>query len=102
MNNGQNYALRRRFIEHNIANVIGVKQDFLSIRYARSAVTDAEYIRIVDITGRAVTFNITGNSLEEIVNDIARIILMGVEDVHAPNGIVTNLEEMRKLAPLFK
>ncbi len=102
MNNGQNYALRRRFIEHNIANVIGVKQDFLSIRYARSAVTDAEYVRVTDITGRAVTFNITGNSLEDIVNDMARIILMGVEDVHALNGIVTDLEEMRRLAPLFK
>ena len=103
MNNvGQKYASRKSFIEGNIASILSAKQDFDSIKYARSAITDAEYIRIADITGRAVTFNITGNSLEDIVNDVARIILMDSEKVHAPSGVVTDIEEMRRLAPLFK
>ena len=64
MNKGQVYASRKSFIEQGIGQVMAAKRDFGSIKYARSAVTDQEYIRVSDIFGKAVTIEITGDDLE--------------------------------------
>lgn len=99
MNRGQVYASRKNFVE-SIGELMAAKKDFLSIKYARSAVTDREYVRVHDIFGKAVTIEITGDDLEKILSDMCRIILMGEENVSAPN-CVTDMDMLRKISPLF-
>lgn len=100
MNKGQVYASRKNFVE-SIGDLMAAKKDFLSIKYARSAVTDREYVRVRDIFGKAATFEITGDDLEKILSDMCRVILMGEENVSAPNGYIEDRETLRKIAPLF-
>lgn len=99
MNKGQVYASRKNFVE-SIGELMAAKKDFLSIKYARSAVTDREYVRVRDIFGKAVTIEITGDDLEKILSDMCRIILMGEENVSAPN-CVTDMDMLRRISPLF-
>ena len=100
MNRGQIYASRKNFVE-SIGELMAAKKDFLSIKYARSAVTDREYVRVRDIFGKAATFEITGDDLEKILSDMCRVILMGEENISAPNGYIDDRETLRKIAPLF-
>ena len=100
MNKGQIYASRKNFVE-SIGELMAAKKDFLSIKYARSAVTDREYVRVRDIFGKAATFEITGDDLEKILSDMCRVILMGEENISAPNGYIDDRETLRKIAPLF-
>ena len=100
MNKGQVYESRKNFVE-SIGELMAAKKDFLSIKYARSAVTDREYVRVRDIFGKAATFEITGDDLEKILSDMCRVILMGEENVSAPNGYIEDRETLRKIAPLF-
>ena len=102
MNRGQVYASRKNFVENGVGSMMAAKKDFDSIQYARSAVTEREYIRIRDIFGKAVTIEITGDDLEKILSDMSRIILMGEEKVSAPSGVITDSESLRKIASLFK
>ncbi len=99
MNKGQVYASRKNFVE-SIGDLMAAKKDFLSIKYARSAVTDREYVRVHDIFGKEVTIEITGDDLEKILSDMCRIILMGEENVSAPN-CVTDMDMLRRISPLF-
>ena len=100
MNIGQVYASRKNFIENGIGSLMAAKKDFESIKYARSSVTDREYVRIRDIFGKAVTIEITGDDLEKILSDMCRVILMGEEKVSAPNCI-TDRTTLRNIASLF-
>lgn len=102
MNRGQVYASRKNFVENGVGELLTAKRDFESIKYARSAVTDREYVRICDIFGKAVTIEITGDDLEKILSDMSRIILMGEEKVSAPSGVITDQDALRKISPLFR
>ena len=101
MNRGQVYESRKRFIEDGIGTMMSARRDFDSIKYARSSVTDQEYIRIRDIFGTAVTIDITGVDLETILSDMCRVILLGEEKISPPDGIVTDKAALREIAPLF-
>ena len=100
MNKGQIYASRKNFIE-GIGELMQAKKDFLDIQYARTSVTDQEFIRVRDIFGKASTFEITGDDLEKILSDMCRVILMGEENVSVPNGYVDDKETLRRISPLF-
>lgn len=100
MTRGQVYASRKSFIE-GIGELMAAKKDFLSIQYAKSAVTDREYIRVRDIFGKASTFEITGDDLEKILSDMCRVILMGEENVSVPNGYIEDREMLRSISSLF-
>ena len=101
MNRGQVYASRKNFVENGVGTLLTAKSDFESIKYARSAVTDREYVRIRDVFGNAVTIEITGDDLETILLDMSRIILMGEEKVSTPSGVITDQDALRKISPLF-
>ena len=96
MTKGQEYLTRKQFIEETLKNYLNVKADFDYIRYAKTKLTDSEYIRIGDITGKAVTLNITAMSLEEIGENIARLVLKAT-----PYCVVTDTEELRAISSLF-
>lgn len=102
MNRGQVYASRKNFIEKGVGELMAAKKDFESIQYARSTVTDQEYVRVRDIFGKSVTIEITGEDLESILSDMSRVILMGEEKVSAPKGTIIDQDSLRKIAPLFK
>lgn len=71
-------------------------QDFDSIKYARTS-TGAEYIRIADNLGGCAFLDVTGDSLADVLNDVAQIILHKV-----PMNIVQDIDHKRRIAPLFK
>ena len=102
MNRGQVYASRKNFIENGVGELMSAKRDFDSIKYARSAVTDREYVRISDVFGKSVTIEITGDDLEKILSDMSRVILMGEEKVSAPSGVITDKEMLRRISSLFR
>lgn len=102
MTRGQAFRERKYFVEFTIAEILKHKADFDYIKYAHTGLTDCEYIRIGDVQGRAITLDITARSLEGIVEDIARIILMGKEKIAPPANIITNAIELREINTLFK
>ena len=99
---GQEFIARQNFVEVTLHQALASKPDFDYIKYARDALTDSEYIRIADLQGKACTIDITGRSLEEIVEDVARIVLIPKEKITPPETIVTNPQVLRSIAPLFK
>ena len=102
MNIGQIYASRKDFIEKGLGSLMKAKQDFQDIRYARSQTTNREYIRITDVAGKAITFDVTEDTLEKILMDASRIVLMGEENVSTPSGTILDMDMLRKIAPLFQ
>lgn len=100
MNKGQIFTARKYYVEKVLGEAIKVKQDFASIRYGHKGVTDGEFIRIADTLGRAITLDITALTLEEILEAVARVVLAG--KVSAPKCIVTDTNELRAIAELFK
>ena len=102
MTRGQDYAQKVYFVNSVLKKLLEVKTDFEYIKYARQNVTNSEFIRIGDIKGSAITLDVTGKSLEEIVDDIARVILVGTERIAPPSGIVVDVNKLRSLASLFR
>ena len=98
---GQDSTERKNFVESAIGSLLKQKQDFAFIRYAKASGTENEYMRIGDIQGRAITLNITGMNFGEIMDDIARIILLPTEKIAPPANIVTDNSELRRIAPMF-
>lgn len=102
MTRGQDHAQRKLFIENVLGTLMREKKDFDYIKYAKAKQTDGEFVRIADITGRAVTLEVTGMSLEAIVEDVARIILLPKEKIAPPASIVTDPELLRGASALFR
>ena len=101
MNRGQIFESRKRFVEDGIGLMMSVKRDYAFIKYARTGLTDSEYMRIGDIQGRAVTLDITARSLEDILEDMSRINLAGKEKIAPPDNIITDPDKLREISALF-
>ncbi len=101
MSRGQIYESRKNFIEEGIGKLMAVKRDYAYIKYARTGLTESEYVRIGDIFGKAVTLDVTARSLEDIFEDVSRINLIGKEKIAPPDNIITDPNTLRKIAPLF-
>ena len=101
MNKGQVFESRKKFVEDGLGTMMSVKRDYAYIKYARTGVTDSEYMRIADIFGGVVTLDITARSLEDILEDVSRVNLIDKEDIAPPKNVVTDKETLRKIAPLF-
>lgn len=71
-------------------------QDFKDIKYARTH-TGAEYVRITDTIGGCAFFDVTGDGLDRILDNIAQIIRHGV-----PANVVHDRTVLRRIAPLFR
>lgn len=100
MNRGQFFESRKVFIEEGLGTIMQVKQDFDTIKYARSS-NEAEYVRISDILGRSVCLDITAMSLDDIFKDVCRIMLIDDDGVAKPRTVVTDINKLRSIAPLF-
>lgn len=104
MTEGQGYMARAYFIESTVYNFMKHKEDFDFIKYGRTLKEGKgkEYVRIGDKQGNAVTLDVTGRSLETIAEDIARIVLIGKENIAPPDNIVTDQDIKRSIHHLFK
>lgn len=106
MNRNKEIKAREYYINEILYNAMRPKKAFGGIKYARDPITDMEYVRISDIRGAAVTLNITAYTLEDILTDVCKVILVGVLGKHdkmqMPVGIVSDGDELIKISPLFK
>lgn len=101
MTKGQDFLARAHFVEDIVGTFLKQKPDFHYIKFAKSHVTDCEYVRIADRQGRAITMDVTARSLEAIAEDIARILLIEKEKVSPPDNIVTEPHQLREVSHLF-
>lgn len=106
MNRNKEIRAREYYVNEVLFNAMRPKKAFGGIKYARDPITDQEYVKISDIRGAAVTLNITAYTLEDILTDVCKVILVGVLGKHdkmqLPAGIVTDGDQLIKIAPLFK
>lgn len=91
-----NTATEKRNYVMDLSKALGPLQDFEAIAYAQTA-TGAEYIRISDCLGGCAFLDVTGRSLEDILCDVAKIVLRQV-----PASVIRDIEHKRKIAPLFR
>lgn len=98
----QDYNQRKAYIELALANMLKAKRGFDFIKYARAYRTDEEFIRIGDLRGCTVTFNITASPLSEIMEVVCDYVVSGPLGKIAINHIVVDDEKLLYIAPLFK
>ena len=96
MNSGQMFEEKRKYVE-SLNDVLKVLEDFDYVKYARSYVTEQEYIKVADKLGGCAFLDVTAMSNECILKEIALIILDSV-----PKSCITARNVLRKIAPLFK
>lgn len=100
--NKAHYDERRNYVE-SLNAMLTPMQDFDSIHYGKVAITNEEIIKISDKIGGYVYIEVTGDSLESILKDVARIILDTEPDKRRiPRGLITDRQKLREIAPLFK
>ena len=90
------YDKKRRFVE-SLNGPLSALRDFEEIEYARDPIAGDEYIRIRDKIGQAFYVNVTGNSEEAILGEIA-LFIVGKR----PTGFVTMRDHIREIAPMFR
>lgn len=98
---GQYSIERKIFIENTIGDLLKQKQDFAFIKYAKKYDTENEYMRIGDFQGRTATFNITGLSCGEIIDEIARILILPHEKITPPASLVCDSRQLRSISSIF-
>lgn len=102
MNIGQNYAQKRAYVEVLLSGVMRVMKGFDYIKYAREFQTEAEYIRIGDIAGRAVTLDVTAYSLNDIMMAVCDYIVNGPDGKTVIKSIIHDEDRLFKASRLFK
>lgn len=102
MNLGQNYAQKKAYIEVLLAGVMRAKKGFDYIKYARTGLTDEEYIRIGDLRGNAVTIDVTTFGIEDIMMVICDYIVTGPTGKYVLPRIIVDEDKLIKTARLFK
>jgi len=102
MNIGQNYAQKRAYVEVLLSGVMRVMKGFDYIRYAREFQTEAEYIRIGDLTGRAITLDVTAFDLNDIMMAVCDYIVNGPDGKAVIKCIVHDEDRLIKASKLFK
>lgn len=100
-----NYAKTRGMMLNNkrdyvamLGELLSVMDDFGSIEYANSYVTEQEYIKMSDTIGNVCFMNVTAFSESEILRDVCKVIAAG----DLPFSIITDTATKKKIAHLFR
>lgn len=96
MNSGQMFEEKCKYIE-SLNDVLKVVEDFDYIKYARSYITEQEYIKVADKIGGCMFLNVTAMDNACILREIAVMLVNRV-----PKSCITSTDVKRKIAPLFK
>jgi hypothetical protein len=91
------YAKEKREYVKKLSEVLKPMQDFGGIRYANEHHTGAEYIKVWDDIGGAQFLDVTGYSLEKVLEDVAKIVLR-----KCPDSVITSTEKKREVTRLFR
>lgn len=98
----QDYNHRKAYVELALANMLKAKRGFDYIKYRKVQRTDEEFIRIGDLRGCTVTFNVTASPLSEIMEIVCDYVVSGPGGKIVRNNIVVDDEKLLYIAPLFK
>ena len=98
----RDYNQRKAYVELVLAKMLKAKPDFDFIKYVRAFRTEDEYIRIGDLRGCTVTFDITAEPLEGIMRLVCDYVVSGPLGKVAINHIVADNQKLLYIAPLFK
>ena len=100
---GANFARRRDYVE-GLAVALQPLQDFDQIMYARTYVTEEEFVRISDIIGNVCYLDVTALTLAQVLKDVAKCVLIGEVNNREmiPESLITDINKKREIAPLFK
>ena len=98
----QDYNQRKAYVEIALANMLKAKYGFDFIKYVRAYRTDEEFIRIGDLRGCTVTFNVTASPLSEIMEVVCDYVVSGPLGKIAIAHIVVDNDKLFAIAPLFK
>ena len=90
------YEKKGKFIE-SLNSPLSVLRDFEAIEYARDPISGEEYIRIRDNIGQAFYINVTGDSEEIILLELAKLLVN-----QRPTGFITSTSTKRTIAPMFR
>lgn len=98
----QDYNKRKAYIEITLSGMLKALRGFDFIKYVKAYRTEEEYIRIGDLRGCTVTFDITAAPLEEVMRLVCDFVVAGPLGDIAKNHIVVDNEKLLSIAPLFK
>jgi len=100
---GAYYSARKEYVE-SMAPVLSALRDFGTLEYARTYTTEEEFVKIADTIGGCVFLDVTAVSEDEILKDIARIVLIDEINPHklTPKLVITDVEKKRAVSPLFR
>lgn len=98
----QDYNQRKAYVEITLKNMLKAQHGFDFIKYVKAFRTEEEYIRIGDLRGCTVTFNVTASPLSEIMEVVCDYVVSGPLGKIAINHIVVDNEKLFAIAPLFK
>lgn len=102
MDKMKSYRDRKNYIEAVLGSMLGVKRDFDFIKYAKAYGTEGEYMRLGDLRGCTVTFDITGASAEDVMTIVCDYVVNGPLGDTAIKHIVVDNEKLIYISPLFK
>ena len=90
------YAEKKAYVEKVIGAYLKPMSDFGSVQYARDPITNEEYIKVTESNDFPWYVNVTGNSLEAIGREVAKMV-----DHRIPNGNVPYKEKQKAVNKLF-
>lgn len=91
------YADKKTYVEKVLGAMLKPMGDFGSIKYARDAITNEEYIKVTEANGFPWFVCVTGNSLEAIGKEVARMVCHRI-----PTGNVAYKEQQIVINKLFE
>ena len=94
------YYQKTVYVE-SLKQALSAMEDFDDIAYARSSVTEEEYLRITDKIGGVVYIDVTAESNEDILKDVAKIVLNAETNI-LPKGVITDKPKLREISELFR
>lgn len=98
----RDYNQRKAYVEIALGNMLKAQRGFDFIKFVRAFRTEEDYIRIGDLRGCTVTFDVTAAPLEGIMEIVCDFVVSGPLGKTARNHLVVDNEKLLSIAPLFK
>lgn len=98
----RDYNQRKAYVEIALGNMLKAQRGFDFIKFVRAFRTEEDYIRIGDLRGCTVTFDVTAAPLEGIMEIVCDFVVSGPLGKTARNHLVVGNEKLLSIAPLFK
>lgn len=93
---------KKKYVE-DLNIMLKPMKDFDEIKYAAKPVTCEEFIKISDKLGGYVYLDITGETCQDILKDVCRVVLNSeLSVIHFPKRLIHDRDQLREIAPLFR